>query len=506
MRSGPAAMPRTAGGRFGVVDIGSNSVRLVVYDALCRAPLVQLNEKVICRLGAGLEEHGRLDPGGVGSALAALRRFRILLDGLDVETVDAFATAAVRRAADRGHFLSLAEHALGRPVAVLSGEEEARASALGVAGGFHAARGLVADLGGGSIEFAVVDGLSVRPLGSLPLGTLGMRDALARGRRTAEAAVARAFADGAGTLEAMRGERLHLVGGGWRAIARIHLGLARAPLHLVHGYTLDAATLLAFAGELRATGPERLARLPGLARRRVETLPAAAFLLEAVIRRLEPAAILFSATGLREGRLFARLAPEELARDPLLEGARRLAAADARDPAFAGALADWLAPLLEAPSSDLGRLQRAAILLSDTGWREHPDSRARESFGRLLRFPFLGIDHPGRVFVAHAVFLRYGGTRTDRAVRPFLEHLDPAARRAATALGTAMHLAYRLTGGVGAILARSRLRREGGEVVLEAPGELLPPDPSVLGGRLKRLAKALEAEGYRLEARRERPL
>ncbi len=497
-------MPRTAGGRFGVVDIGSNSVRLVVYDALCRAPFVQLNEKVICRLGAGLEARGRLDPAAVGSALAALRRFRILLDGLGVAAVDAFATAAVRRASDRGHFLSLAEHALGRPVAVLSGEEEARASALGVAGGFHAARGLVADLGGGSIEFAAVDGLSVRPLGSLPLGTLGMRDALARGRRAAEAAVSRAFAGCAETLRAMRGERLHLVGGGWRAIARIHLGLARSPLQLVHGLTLDAGTLLALAGELRTVRPERLVRLPGLARRRVETLPAAAFLLETVIRRLEPEAVLFSATGLREGRLFARLEAGEMARDPLLEGARRLAAADARDAAFAAPLTAWLAPLLADVPDHLRRLHEAAVLLSDTGWREHPDSRARESFGRLLRFPFLGVDHPGRVFVAHAVFLRYGGNAKDPAVRPVLERLDPAARRAATALGTAMHLAYRLAGGVGAILARSRLRREEGELVLEAPGELLPPDPSVLGGRLKRLAKAVGAGGYRLEAGRER--
>jgi len=499
--SGPpaAAPPSEAAARFGVVDIGSNSVRLVVYDARCRAPLVHLNEKAICRLGEGIEERGRLDPAGVGSALAALRRFRMLLEGLGVEEVDAFATAAVRRAADRRHFVSLAEHALGRPVAVLSGEQEATASALGVAGGLHGARGIVGDLGGGSIELARVEGLQVEPLVSLPIGTLTVRDALRRGRPAAEREAERAFALLPAELERHRGGRLYLVGGGWRALARVHLSLTDSPLHLVHGYALEAETLLALTTEIRGLRAERLARLPGLARRRVETLPAAAFLLEAMIRRLAPREVVFSATGLREGRLFARLDAEEMARDPLLEGARRLAATDARDAGFAVPLAAWLEPLLAGAPDALRRLQEAAILLSDTGWREHPDSRAAATFLRLVQFPFLGIDHPGRLFLAHAVFLRYGGPK-DRTVRRYLERLDPAARRAATGLGSAMHLAYRLSGGVGGILASSRLQRSEGELLLEAPGELLPPDPSVLGSRLKRVAKAVGAAQYRLRA------
>jgi len=486
--------------RFGVVDIGSNSVRLVVYDGLHRAPLVLLNEKAICRLGEGIEESGRLDAAGMGRALAALARFRTLLAGLGAEEADAFATAAVRRAADRDRFLALAARTLGRPVAVLSGEEEARATALGVAGGLHGVRGLVADLGGGSIEFARVEGGRVTPLASLPVGTLSLRPALARGRRAAAEEAARALVPPPTLVEAAREGRLYLVGGGWRAIARIHLGLGRSPLPVVHGLALRRSELLALLAEIRGMRPERLARLPGLGRRRVETLPAAALLLEVLLRHLAPGELVFSATGLREGRLFARLGAEAMARDPLLEGARRLAAGEARDPAFAGVLEDWLAPLLSPPSSELGRLQRAAVLLSDVGWREHPDSRAAATFARLSRFPFLGIDHPGRIFLARTVFLRYGGAPKDRALRPLIELLDPETRRAAAALGAAMHLAYRLSGGVGELLARSRLRLLEEEVLLEVPGELLPPDPSVLGGRLRRLAKALDRPRHRLRA------
>src|SRR5215472_2108683 len=94
--------PRRSGkqGRVGVIDIGSNSVRLVVYDALSRAPLPLLNEKVLCGLGRELGETGKLNPAGVDSALAHLQRFVALARAIGVRRLDALATAAVRDAED----------------------------------------------------------------------------------------------------------------------------------------------------------------------------------------------------------------------------------------------------------------------------------------------------------------------------------------------------------------------------------------------------------------------
>ncbi|MFO1067140.1 MAG: Ppx/GppA family phosphatase [Geminicoccaceae bacterium] len=488
-RASRSTRPPPAGGHVAVIDIGSNSIRLVVYDRLCRSPVPRFNEKALCGLGRGLESDGTLDATAREQAALALRRFVRLADAMDVRSLHIVATEAVRRASDGPAFLVALERQLGRSIAVLSGDDEARLSALGVAGGFWQPDGIVADLGGGSLEFAEIGhgGLAERRI-SLPLGTLR----LPPNPGAAAARHIEAVLDTAPWLRgAARGRAFYVVGGGWRALARIHLAVSAAPLGIVHGHTLDRDQALEFSGRIARTERKDLAEMPGVPRRRLETLPAAALLFRLTVERLEPATVTFSALGLREGVLFAGMDARARAEDPLLAGAEALGKAQNRSPDIGPALLRWIAPLPGGDDPRLARLRAAACHVSDMAWLETPGSRARDAFFNLAHYPFLGVSHAERAYVAHAVFSRYDGDPEDRAVRQVSALLTPADRRDAEQLGRLLQLAYRVSGGVPTLLDEARLSIRSDGVRLELADRALAPEPEAVASRLRQLARSL---------------
>ena len=306
---------------YAVVDIGSNSVRLVVYDQLGRAPFPRFNEKSLCRLGAGLDQTGELSAESFRRTVEAMRRFRAIADAMGVPRIDVLATEAIRRASNGDRLVASIAQEAEFAVRVLTGAEEAHYAALGVIAGFYRPSGLVGDMGGGSLEVAEVadDRVGTHSV-SLPLGALPV-----------QALLAKAGGDAKRQLDALLKERLspalpgsvfYAVGGGWRAFAKVHMASVAAPVRVAHGYALDAGEARAFAKTLWGSSEAKLATLPGVPARRVQTLPAAALVLDRVLKRLAPERVVFSALGLREGWLYAQLAPEEQYLDPLVEGAQ----------------------------------------------------------------------------------------------------------------------------------------------------------------------------------------
>jgi exopolyphosphatase/guanosine-5'-triphosphate,3'-diphosphate pyrophosphatase len=493
LTDGGPTLPRpAANAHVAVIDIGSNSVRLVVYDRACRAPIPRFNEKALCALGRGLEPGGTLDPVAAAAAHRAVVRYVRLAEAMAVADLRLAATEAVRRAADGGRFLAEVERSIGRRIEVLSGEAEARLSALGVAGGFWQPDGVMADLGGGSVELAAVDAMGAAgPCVSLPLGTLRLRAAVAEHPDAARATVDRALAaidwlDGGAV-----GRDLYVVGGGWRALGRIHLAGSKAPLDVIHGHAIDGGAALGLGRRIAGLSRQKLLALPGVPRRRIDTLPAAGLLLERAVARLRPARVVFSALGLREGLLFAGLQPSEMSRDPLIEGAADLGRQRNRAADIGEAMADWTAPLFAAEGPAEARLRIAACAVSDVGWLEAPGSRARDAFFMLAHYPFVGVDHPGRVAVAATVFTRYEGAPDDRALRPLLALLSGSERARVETLGRAVQLGYRLCGGVPGLLSRTRIESAGNRLLLHLPGPDLVPDPTGLEIRLQALARSL---------------
>lgn len=475
---------------FAVVDIGSNSVRLVVYDQLGRSPIPRFNEKSLCGLGAGLNESGALSADSIDRTVQALHRFCAIARAMDVGRIDVFATEAVRRASNGSALADAIRERSGLAVRILSGEEEAHYSALGVISGAYRPVGLIGDIGGGSLEVAEIldDRVGDRSV-SLPLGTLPVQSMMRED-----------FAGARQRIDEMLQESLpplltepvfYPVGGGWRALAHVHIARTAAPIRVAHGYELDAKEARALAKSIARSAPKEVAALPGVPTRRVATLPAAALVLERVLKCLKPERVVFSALGLREGWLYAQLTPEEQYRDPLVEGAQAFGTPFARVPRFGAALARWTDDLFPGEMPADRRLRVAVCALTDIGWRDHADVRAAESFRRVVQFPFIGVTHPERVFLGAAIHARYGGKPDDPVLTPASGLLSASQLRRAQILGRALLLGHRFSGSVPEILDTARLRISADAVRIEVRSVEDVPDSDAVRTRLKQLAKAL---------------
>ncbi|MFY9968103.1 MAG: Ppx/GppA phosphatase family protein [Roseiarcus sp.] len=486
----PERVTRSARPPYAIVDIGSNSVRLMVYDQLGRAPMPRFNEKSLLRLGEGLAETGRISPEGFRQAVQAVRRFRAIADAMGVTRIDATATEAMRRASNGSALAAAIAAESGLKVRILTGQEEARYATLGVISGFFRPVGLVGDMGGGSLEVAeAIDDHVGGGWVSLPLGALPVEAMLAEGVASAKRRVDDILREG--LKSGLSRPVFYPVGGGWRALAKAHIESVDAPVKVVHGYELTASVARDFAQFVLRLSPARLAATPGVAARRARTLPAAAMVLDRVLKRLAPERVIFSALGLREGLIYSQLTRQEQYLDPLLEGAQLIGLPLARVPDFAPALASWTADLFPGEPHAEARLRVAACALSDIAWRDAPDLRAEESFRRILQFPFIGVSHAERVFIAAAIHARYAGRPDAPWLKPAAGLLSAAALRRALILGRAMLLAYRFSGGVPGLLATARLRLEADRVRLEVGSAARAPDSDAVAERLRLLANAM---------------
>jgi exopolyphosphatase/guanosine-5'-triphosphate,3'-diphosphate pyrophosphatase len=473
-----------------VLDVGSNSVRLVIYRLEGRAIWSLFNEKVQAGLGRGVEQTGLLDPDGVDAALTALRRFRAVLDAVHPEAVFTAATAAVREAADGRAFIERVQAETGLQLRVLTGEQEARYAALGALAGAPDAEGVVGDLGGFSLELVRLN--SGRPgVGiTLPLGPF----ALGLGRPFDAAALRKEVGRKLESAFAFRAPCFYAVGGAWRTLALVHMRLADYPLEILHQYEMTAAEALDVARFVARQSRGSLERIEGVSKKRVEVLPYAAVLLEALVERLDLERVAISAYGLREGLLYDAMPADLKAQDPLIAGCAALGARQAIAEDIGHALEDWLVPAMDAlPPAFAGRdrvLLAAACRLADLGSRLHPDHRPHLVFEQVLRAPIAGMNHAERAFLAVALFARHTASPILPEPRIVARLLSPERLQRARALGAAMRLGCDLSGRSSALLARSAIRIEKSRVVLSAePGAA----DLLLGEQTARRGQALAA-------------
>lgn len=440
--------------RIAVIDIGSNSVRLVVYDRLDRLPLSLFNEKVLCGLGRNLEKDGLLHPAGRLEALQALARFAALIKAMNVSQVIPLATASLRDARDGADFIEQVAAQTGLHIQIIPGAEEARLSALGVISGMPDIDGIAGDLGGGSLELIGISEQKVQSTISLPIGPLRFLKPRTESKlveKTVDDALSRTE-----WLQAYHQRDFVAVGGAWRALARLHIDQTGHPLHIVHHYTMSCDSAWNFMDLMARQSRSSVEKMGGFSRRRAESLPFAAHIMRCIIEYIQPCRVVFSAYGLREGVLFDQLSLDQKAQDPLISGCRVIASRNQRFMPIVDDLFQWTAPLFPQEIASLRRLRLASCLLGDFCWAEHPDYRARHAFMRILRLPFVGVSHEDRVFLALVALYRYGGNE-DRETNPVTLLLSQSLRDQARLLGAALRLGLSLTGGATILLGHTRL-------------------------------------------------
>lgn len=456
---------RTGEKPVAVIDIGSNSVRLVVFDGLNRVPRVLFNEKVLCGLGRGLAETGHLHPEGFDQAMTTLSRFKALWEGIGATEVIAVATAAVRDATDGSAFCDQALRIMGSPVRILSGEEEGVYSALGVMSGMPDIDGVIGDLGGGSLEFARIYGGKVHDVISLHLGPQRLPNPHDPHDPRNVTYILEQF-DKVSWKADFANRPLIAVGGAWRSIARAHMEWERYPLHFIQGYTLDQKTALDISRVIALQSPKTALKMAGVSKRRLAALPPAALVLKQVIKHMKPSEVVFSAYGLREGLVFDQLNEAQKESDPLLFACQRLGESVQRQAGFGSALATWTAPVLQSNRLDIERLRLGACALADIAWHQHPDYRQYHARDVVLRTPFAGLTHRDRAFLAGILWARYGSRLDHASFASLAEILGDDLRQQAQIIGLAIRLGVAVSGGATAVLDDVDLTCEAGHLRL----------------------------------------
>lgn len=486
----PAARLRSAKSklaRVGVIDIGSNSVRLVVFDGAARSPAYFYNEKVLCGLGRSLKETGRLHPEGRVSALASIKRFVSLAVQMKLGVLSAVATAAVREAQDGPDFVAEVKRTTGLPISVATGAEEAELSAQGVLLGWPQAEGVVCDIGGSSMELARIEKREIvaaetSPLGPLTLQSIDPDEIDAHIDHHLEILRARV----SGNVE-----RLYLVGGSWRALGRIDMSRRDYPLHVLHEYQMPPEQIVETARWVQGQSSADLAEIRDVSSARLALAPTAARVLERLIQTLAPKEVAISSYGLREGLLYAHMTPLIRRRDPLIEAARHMETASARFPGFGDQLYRWIRPLYPNAKRPEKRLIRAACLMHDVNWRAHPDYRAEVCFESVTRANLGGLTHPERVYLGVALLNRYRTTRKVDAAQAALTLLSEEEVVRSTILGRAMRLGATLSGGVPDLLDQTELSIKDDELRLTLDAGVQEHVAEVVEKRFHALGDAL---------------
>ncbi|SIQ49792.1 Ppx/GppA phosphatase [Paracoccus thiocyanatus] len=422
--------------RVGVVDVGSNSIRMVVFDGAARSPAYFYNEKVMAGLGSGLATTGRLNPEGVRRGMSALRRFAVLAESMGIKQLTCVATAAVREAEDGPAFRKAVEKETGLRLHVIEGEEEARLSAQGVLLGWPDARGLVCDIGGNSMELAeVADGKVGRRI-STPLGPFRLQQ-VKGGASGLRDHIRNAIEDAAERLG--RGhEQIYLVGGSWRAIARLDMERAKYPMTVLHEYRLSPTAVADTVKWIAGKSMSEMRAMTGISQSRMELVPLASQVLRQLVQAMQPKSLAVSSYGIREGLLYEQMPSGLRSRDPLIEAARFSERQMARMPGFGKKLYQFLEPLFGGLPPERDRLVRAACLLHDTTWRAHPEYRADACFDNVTRANMAALSHPERVFLGLSLLHRYKNSRANSPMAPLFALLSDKEIREAEVLGKAM--------------------------------------------------------------------
>ncbi len=478
-----------------IIDIGSNSVRLVVYEGLARSPTPLFNEKVLCGLGSNIASTGKLDENGVKRALNALKRFRVLAEQAGAESVSILATAAAREASNGPAFIAEAEAILERSIHLLTGPEEAHYAALGIVCGFDRPKGVSADMGGGSVEFTAVDGQPTGEGVTLPLGGLRLLDA-GHGSISETRKIVQSSLKGNTVLAKAQGETFYAVGGTWRALGRLHMARCNYPLLVMHNYEISTDEALKLCKRLMKNEGAAVRGVEAVSSNRRALLPYGAVLLAEIIRIMKPDRIVFSGLGVREGYLYSLLPAKVKSADPLITASEEMAVLRARSPKHARELVKWTDDAFKvfgiSENRSERRYRKAACLMADINWRTHPDYRGDQALNIISNANISGVDHPGRTYIAMASYYRHEGLVNDE-VSPAIRSIAPqrVADRAKL-LGALFRIAYLFSAAMPGILPQiSFAAAKEGDVSLRVPAALADFEGERLNRRISGLGSLL---------------
>ena len=491
--------------RVGVIDIGSNSVRLVIYALSGRSIRTFFNEKFLAGLGRGLSTTGQLDPDACCAAKQVLTRFKAVMDNQCVDDIQTFATAAIRDASDGPKFVAEIKETIGLNIQILSGVDEARLAATGVLAMYPEADGISGDLGGSSLELSVITSGFFTGGTTFALGPLALKSSSLDDAKKNDFGLEDFDGSNSSTSTKMRklistalkdavelrtsADTFYAVGGAWRAFARLHMELSDYPLRLLQYYEMSAQSVLELAAKVAQPDRDMKSMLQNISPKRADNLPLAAQVLAEVVKRGNFRRVVVSSYGVREGIVYSNMSSRARSEDPLLSGMQRLMRYDPVGHQFGIRLADWVRNAAKHTLSP--RLVEATCTVADIGWRFHPERRPSMAFDTIVTAPVTGVNHIERACMALAIACRY-----KRGYKHTVSErlLDGDLRTRARALGALMRLGAVISGRTAGLLDLARLEIEGNLLVLHISANATDLISEIVSKRLARAASYLGLE------------
>lgn len=475
-----------------VIDIGSNSIRLVIFDGPRRAPLSICNEKALCGLGRDLEPGGTLNPDAVAEAIATLKRFKLILNAYSNPPVQAIATSAVREASNGADFVEMVGE-LGFDVDIITGEEEAQLAAYGVMAVEPDADGLIGDMGGGSLELVAVKNSTMAGSVSMPIGPLSLMREGVSDLKNAQKVIDEHYSK-TKLIKQKTFKTIYTVGGAWRTLARIHINLKHYPLSVLHHYELSAQSAIETCDLVARQSRRSLEEVPGISRKRVDTLPIAALALKALLLKVKAERVVVSAGGVREGLLLRALSDEERSIDPLYAAAEFYSARYSPNEKFGPAVLKIIDPLFSDIAKPCRRLLPIVTMLTDIAAYSHPDLRGRQAFDTALSAPFVNLSHEDRVWIALVLYCRYDGRNAAFPNERAISLLSWDRQQSAAQVGLALRFLASLAPKSPKLLKEVTLKKTDSELIFSATDDFVSLMGESPRKRLDALATALERE------------
>jgi exopolyphosphatase/guanosine-5'-triphosphate,3'-diphosphate pyrophosphatase len=472
----------------GVLDIGSNSIRLVVFEDAGRVPLPIFNEKVLCGLGSEINITGNLSVKGSVSAVANIERFIELVSKMDLAHFQIIATAAVRDAKNGMDFVNNLERKFHIPIKILTGQLEAELSALGVVSAFPKLNGVVGDLGGGSLELVNVIQGQIKGQVSLPLGTLRLDHPSSLNGKEITKIISNELSH-VPWLKQLKGRSIYAVGGAWRNLARLHMYSVNYPLHIIHGYKILDQAAAPFLKKILKSSSGELGEMKGVSKKRINETSISALILERILNLGKGSDIIFSAFGLREGCLFDRLPFAEKEKDPLIISCTKVAGALSRVTMDPTELENWLMQFFMELGAPDKRLLKAICVLRDCAWMDHPSYRGEQAFLRVLRLPAVGLTHEERVFMGLVVLARYNGNLRIPVIKEWSGFISRQRMDLALKVGLVIRLGITLCAGLAGVLENIKINKSSNRIVIFHPSEMESVKGYAVARRMEHISK-----------------
>ena len=478
---------KTCSEKVGVLDIGSNSIRLVIYKGLDRVLTPVFNKKVLCKLGEDLEKTGRLSEVGCRIAIDHIGRFTELAKRMKVLEFHVVATAAIREAADGSEYAEELERRFNFRINILSGDSEATLSALGVLSAFPNLDGVIADLGGGSLELINVENGKIQERISLPLGSLRLQTL----KDCNPSSSMQTIKDELGRvswISKFNKRPIFIVGGSWRNLVRMHMSAYRYPLQIIHGYKIAPTSFILFLDKIIHSSLKELEAMGGVSKKRIKEVTISASILKSLLELGKNNFIICSTFGIREGCIFKNLSSEEQKKDPLLINCEKIASSARRFTLTSNELENWALPLFKNLDKHNRRLLKAACILSDFAWADHPSYRAEQAFLRILRFPAIGLTHDDKVFLALTILVRYEGNLSDFELQKWNELISLERFHTALKIGTVIRLGITLSAGLEGFLQQIEMVKHKKKIVIRCAPEAIPISREVFIQKIENLS------------------